>query len=599
MSNRNYPKWFIDELLLEEDKIKAKLGTLQSSIKVQFVCPECGNIYSQRVASHVLISTGERKQGCPKCGIKKQVKSSRNTKGILKSYPDWFIDSLYKEKDKERAKVDHFYGNEELQFYCHTHDLVYIKRVRSVLDLKTHNKKSGCPKCIKEQAVNTLFKKEYPEWFIEDLYLEEDKERAKFGTIKLTEKVQFFCKEHNMVYFQLVRSHIDPKTNKPKYGCPKCKKDKYIKTKSETRNYPDWFINDLVNKEDKQRAKDGTLSSSEIVEFKCFNNHVYSQQVKCHIILSTQEKNRGCPNCSPYRSSTELEIEEYIQSLGFTTEHRRFHSSILPLFEADIYIPEKNVAIEYNGSFFHKTLPDDGNSKPRMYHNQKFYSFRELGIKLISIFDVDWETKREKIKQYLKDLLLLVQTRIYARKTEIRKIDYKTANTLYDQFHLLGKTTVQSVSYGLYYNDGLLACMSFQKGRYKEENKPVWCLTRFVTKSGYSIVGGASKLLSQFEKEYSPSILVSYSDNDYFSGNLYLKLGFVCDGDTGNPRYYWFCGDREIKREQCQLKYLSKLYPDLYKESDGKGNREDYIMLKLGAKKVFRSGHTKWIKKYS
>ena len=92
--------------------------------------------------------------------------------------------------------------------------------------------------------------------------------------------------------------------------------------------------------------------------------------------------------------------------------------------------------------------------------------------------------------------------------------------------------------------------------------------------------------------------MVSYSDNDYFSGNLYLKLGFVCDGDTRNPRYYWFCGDREIKREQCQLKYLSKLYPDLYKESEGKGNREDYIMLKLGSKKVFRSGHTKWIKKY-
>jgi hypothetical protein len=212
---------------------------------------------------------------------------------------------------------------------------------------------------------------------------------------------------------------------------------------------------------------------------------------------------------------------------------------------------------------------------------------------------VDWNTKQEKIKQYLKDLLLPVQTRIYARKTEIRKIDYKDANTLYEQYHLLGTTTVQSVSYGLYYNNELVSCMSFQKGRYKEENKPVWCLTRFVTKSGYSIIGGASKLLSQFEKEYSPSIIVSYSDNDYFSGNLYFKLGFVCSGDTGNPRYYWYLNNKELKREQCQLNRLKILYPELYKEALSiEGNKEDYIMIKLGAKKVYRSGHTKWVKQY-
>ena len=72
---------------------------------------------------------------------------------------------------------------------------------------------------------------------------------------------------------------------------------------------------------------------------------------------------------------------------------------------------------------------------------------------------------------------------------------------LYDQYHLLGTTTVQSVSYGLFYNNELLSCMSFQKGRYTENNKPAWTLTRFVTRSGYSIVGGASKLLKKFEKE--------------------------------------------------------------------------------------------------
>ena len=294
-----------------------------------------------------------------------------------------------------------------------------------------------------------------------------------------------------------------------------------------------------------------------------------------------------------------MELEEYINSLGLGTKHCRFSSSILPQFETDIYIQEKNIAIEYNGSYWHKTLPDDGNSKPRFYHNQKFYACKEMGIRLISIFDVDWQNKKDKIKQFLKDLLLSVKNKVFARKCVIQIITKEQASIFYGQYHLLGATSVQSVSYGLYYNNELLSCMSFQKGRYKENNKPVWTLTRYVTKFGYSIIGGASKLLYQFEKDYNPSVLLSYSDNDYFSGSLYSKLGFSCCGDTKSPRYYWFYKNEELKREQCQLKYLSKLYPDLYRESlSQSGNKEDYIMLRLGALKVYRSGHTKWVKRY-
>jgi hypothetical protein len=84
------------------------------------------------------------------------------------------------------------------------------------------------------------------------------------------------------------------------------------------------------------------------------------------------------------------------------------------------------------------------------------------------------------------------------------------------------------------------------------------------------------------------------------TGRVYSKLGFTCSGDTRFPRYYWYLNGSELKREQCQLKFLSKQYPELYQESLNRtGNKEDYIMLSLGAMKVYRSGHTKWIKRYS
>ena len=144
-TNKSYPQWFIDELYLNEDKEKASSGELSTNNIVSFICLECGNIYKQRITSHITLSTGEKKQGCPVCGIKKQIKSSRKTKEIIKPYPQWFIDELYLNEDKEKAKKENFYGKEELQFYCSVHNLVYKKKVRDVINLKTHEKKAGCP----------------------------------------------------------------------------------------------------------------------------------------------------------------------------------------------------------------------------------------------------------------------------------------------------------------------------------------------------------------------------------------------------------------------------------------------------------------------
>ena len=74
-------------------------------------------------------------------------------------------------------------------------------------------------------------------------------------------------------------------------------------------------------------------------------------------------------------------------------------------------------------------------------------------------------------------------------------------------------------------------------------------------KDGYTILGGAEKLLKHFEKDYSPKYIRSYSDNDYFKGGIYDRLGFNNAGQC-TPRYYWFLNGVELRREACQLKRL-------------------------------------------
>lgn len=59
----------------------------------------------------------------------------------------------------------------------------------------------------------------------------------------------------------------------------------------------------------------------------------------------------------------------------------------------------KKIAIEFNGDYWH-----DENHKPRDYHYNKFNLCREKNILLVSIFESEWNNRKDDIKQYLLDL---------------------------------------------------------------------------------------------------------------------------------------------------------------------------------------------------
>ena len=140
--------------------------------------------------------------------------------------------------------------------------------------------------------------------------------------------------------------------------------------------------------------------------------------------------------------------------------------------------------------------------------------------------------------------------------------------------------------------------MSFGRKRYSS-NESEYEIHRYCTIPLITIIGGASKLLTHFENDYKPKELLTYSDNDYFLGKVYFKLGFVFEKLT-DPDYYWYKSNVIISRGNTQLFKLQKKYPELYQEAiDNKSsNKEDYIMEKLGAIKVYRSGSKRWIKRY-
>ena len=213
---------------------------------------------------------------------------------------------------------------------------------------------------------------------------------------------------------------------------------------------------------------------------------------------------------------------------------------------------------------------------------------------LLSIFDVDFYGNEKKIKMYLKSLFVPNQ-RVYARKTEIREVSLVDSKEFYNKYHLQGASIGGVISYGLYLNEELLSVMSFGKQRFNPKGEGYYELYRYCVKDGYTIVGGAEKLHRRFLNDYNVKEVVSYSDNDYFLGGIYVKLGYSMECQC-NPRYYWWSRDEVYTREQCMLKQLKRRYPDVFERFNNQtGNKEDKIMISKGFYKVYRSGNKRWV----
>jgi Mn-dependent DtxR family transcriptional regulator len=230
-----------------------------------------------------------------------------------------------------------------------------------------------------------------------------------------------------------------------------------------------------------------------------------------------------------YVLSSEKEKELYdILSENFEVE--RNNRTVLSGMELDIYIPEKNLAVEYNGSYWHSELQGKG----RTYHINKTIECNKQGIHLVHVWDYLYESKKELVISRLKSKLG-TNSRLYARKCDIAELSYSNTKAFLNRHHIQG-SCASSVNIGLYHQMELVAVMTFGKSRYDKNIQ--WELIRYCSKQGINVVGGASKLFKYFTKTYNPASLISYSDKSWNTGGLYSAIGFEYSHSTA-PAYYY------------------------------------------------------------
>lgn len=276
-------------------------------------------------------------------------------------------------------------------------------------------------------------------------------------------------------------------------------------------------------------------------DFKCLEcDTIFSFKIYCGRLPI-------CPNCNRRNkavSDLEKELGDSIK-LPFIKNAR----NIISPYELDIFIPNKNVAIEFDGLYWHSDECVD-----KDYHVNKTNLCFDKGIRLIHVFEDEWLYKKQIVKSRINAILGLTPYKIQARKCAVKEIDAKSANRFIEKYHIQGSCQ-SSIRLGLFYKNRLCAVMTFSKSRFNK--KYDWELLRYCTLSNFNVTGGGGKLLSYFRKNYTGSI-ISYADKRWSDGNLYRQLGFNELKDSA-PAYWYVKNKNRYNRVLFQKHKLNCL----------------------------------------
>ena len=298
---------------------------------------------------------------------------------------------------------------------------------------------------------------------------------------------------------------------------------------SRTKLTTDKFVEkaECIHKEKYDYSVTNCNGYRSIVKIVCPIHGEFEQTAENHLA------GKGCPKCGVIESRAEDEIRAFLSTIVPETDIIMHDRQVLGNGkELDIYIPSHNLAIEYDGLVWHseRFKPD------RKYHLEKTELCEEKGIRLIHLFEDEWEGKRVIVEKKLKHILGGDErlTCIGARKCKIQEIEKKDAFDFLEKNHIQGFASA-SIYLGGYFDNQLVAVMGFVKSGINE-----WELNRFATNPDLRLPGVASKLFCYFAQHYNPVKIKSFLDRRWNnSGNtVYERLGFHVD-EIEKPDYQY------------------------------------------------------------
>lgn len=317
------------------------------------------------------------------------------------------------------------------------------------------------------------------------------------------------------------------------------------------------------------------VSSREKVWWKCNEGHEWQAHVY------SRQAGSGCPRCAKQISTVEQEISDILKIHISVIQNDR---KIIKPHELDIYIPEKRIAIEYNGLYWHS----EEAGKDKHYHYNKWLACKDKGIQLIQIWEDDYKNNPQLVKTMLEVKLgVSSQTKVYARNTAIKTLTKQETDDFLNNNHIQGSVD-GAIRIALTYEDNPIAVMVL-KTEAGSDGKTL-NLLRYAT--SMNVVGGFTKLLSWVEKNI-PNItsIVTFSDNTVSDGGLYKNNGFIVAGIV-KPDYMYIVKGARVHKFNYRLSRF-KTDPNLTWEE---GKSESQLAKLNNLSRIWDAGKVKWVK---
>lgn len=513
---------------------------------INIICPIHGE-FTQKVKSHL------NGCGCPKCGMNKTIDSQRLTTEIV-------IDNCKKVYgDKyDYSKVNWIDSDHKITITCHVHG-----------DFETNYfdflKGHECPKCYEENnrlKNEKTFKENIQKLNNNKIIFPKDfKYINSYTNVKIIYDGEVIERDPHTLLKGKVLSKNDKEEIKRIAGVKKSK-TRWTNLENELDNlYGDSLVFD---KNQIDFIKSGETDENFEMDVKC-KKHGKFRRSLFKII-----NGYGCPSCMYKKTSAaEKEIVDYIKTIYFgkIIENDRV---ILKGKELDIYFPDINIAIEYDGLYWHNNVNN--------YF--KYDECRKKGVRLIQINEYEWKFDNEKTKFFLNSLFFSNYIKIGARKCDIKEIDNETYKKFCNENHMQGYSP-SSIRIGLYHDNELIEAEGFSKARFGDYE---WELIRECSKKNYSVIGGKSKILKYFEKVYKPKEIISYCEKNKFSGKSYYACGFKLDHES-SPGYSYYKDGKKYSRmmfQKYKLSTLLKKYDDALTESENMINNHYFKIYDYG-----------------
>lgn len=205
--------------------------------------------------------------------------------------------------------------------------------------------------------------------------------------------------------------------------------------------------------------------------------------------------------------------------------------TIIPPYEIDIAILDKNIGIEYHGLYWHSS---DNYEKINYKHREKFVLAKINNIKLLQFFSNEVNQKYNIVKSTICENIGLNEI-ICVNDCIIKEINDETYSEFCDDNYLWGINKAK-IKLGLYYDNELVSVMSFD-----EINGYDWKIVIFCNKLNIAVIDSETKLFNYFIKTYNPKSVISYEDARISDGKYLENIGFQFIEHT-EPNYYYTDG---------------------------------------------------------